>query len=309
MRILFVVSGNRNEISPIVSNQANAIMKYSKEINIEYYEIKGKGLIGYFKNFLTLKKKVKIFQPQIIHAHYSLTGMLAALAVFPKRIIVSLMGSDTFEKGAKLAMVRLFTAFIWEIIIVKSERMKKNIQSKKIIVLPNGVDFYHFQPLSKTECQNKIQYNPDKKHILFFLDDPDRKEKNLFLAQAAVDLLNNPDIEFHIIPTIDHSLVPIYLNAADLLLLTSFYEGSPNIVKEAMACNIPIVSTIVGDVDIVIKNTSGCYLAAFEARDVACKISLALQHNGRTNGREKITHLDSNEISRKIIDIYHTLLK
>jgi teichuronic acid biosynthesis glycosyltransferase TuaC len=90
--------------------------------------------------------------------------------------------------------------------------------------------------------------------------------------------------------------------------LTSLHEGSPNIIKEAMACNCPIVSTDVGDVRDVVSGTEGCYVTTYDPEDIAEKLKSALQFNKRTAGREKIQHLDSNIIAHKIISIYKTIL-
>jgi glycosyltransferase involved in cell wall biosynthesis len=107
---------------------------------------------------------------------------------------------------------------------------------------------------------------------------------------------------------INHDLIPYYLNAADVLILTSLWEGSPNVIKEAMACNLPIVSTNVGDVKEVICNTEGCYITTFDAEDVAKKLEKAVQFGQRTNGRIKIAHLDDQVIARKIIGLYKEVL-
>lgn len=95
-------------------------------------------------------------------------------------------------------------------------------------------------------------------------------------------------------------------NAADVVLLTSLWEGSPNAIKEAMACNCPVVSTDVGDVREVIGNTEGCYISSFEPRDVAKKIQMALDFSKRTNGKQSIIELglDSKTVANKIINIY-----
>ena len=106
-----------------------------------------------------------------------------------------------------------------------------------------------------------------------------------------------------------YELITYYMNAADVLLLTSLWEGSPNVIKEAMACNCPIVSTDVGDVRWVFGETEGCYLTSFDPEDVADKIKLALvfaEEKNRTNGRKRIIEfgLDTETIANKIIDVY-----
>ena len=93
------------------------------------------------------------------------------------------------------------------------------------------------------------------------------------------------------------------------MLLTSLWEGSPNVIKEAMACNCPIVSTDVGDVKKIIKNTQGCFITSFDPRDVSIGITKALRFGKKTNGREHIKHLDDKIIAKKIINLYQTVLK
>ena len=98
------------------------------------------------------------------------------------------------------------------------------------------------------------------------------------------------------------------MNACDALVLTSEAEGSPNVVKEAMACNIPVVATDVGDVREIISHTDGCYLCKMEPPDIARKLQSALSFGERTNGREAVAHLELDAVSRRIIDVYEQTL-
>lgn len=307
MRILFVVRGKEFGVSPIVLNQAESLIKYCGSCKIEYFIINEKGIIGYIKNLALLKRAVKINKPDIIHAHYSYCGYLAGLTFKKKKIVVSLMGSDSRRGGIGLFLVNLFSYIFWGKTIVKSESMKSHFKNKGMIVLPNGVNFERFKPLAKKECQIKTGFIPEKRHIVFFLSDPGRTEKNLPLAQKAISLIDNSKIEFHVINYVDKEKVPIILNASDLLLLTSFYEGSPNIIKEAMACNVPIVSTDVGDVRATISNTEGCYISSFDPIEVKDNIEKAIKYGKRTNGRDNIKFLNSQEISKRLLEIYYGL--
>lgn len=102
--------------------------------------------------------------------------------------------------------------------------------------------------------------------------------------------------------------MPYFYNAADCLLMTSLMEGSLNVIKEALACNCPIVSTDVGDVRAFIANVSGCYLTSFDKHDIAAKLNEALSFNQRTKDSEAIKHLDSECIAEKLITIYKKVL-
>lgn len=107
--------------------------------------------------------------------------------------------------------------------------------------------------------------------------------------------------------------MPLYYNASDVLLFTSHREGSLNVIKEAMSCNLPIVSTNVGDVEWILGSTEGCYIFSFEVSDVVEKIKKAIlftSKNNRTSGRERIINLelDSESVAEKIISIYRGLI-
>jgi teichuronic acid biosynthesis glycosyltransferase TuaC len=151
-----------------------------------------------------------------------------------------------------------------------------------------------------------------KKHLLF-ASDPERPEKNFQLTHEAIELLTDePDLELHFLKDVSNEMVPVFLNAADVLILTSLWEGSPNVIKEAMACNCPIVSTEVGDVKWVMGDVEGCYLASFNPRAVADNIKLALTFSGikgKTSGRERIFNLglDSKTIAYKLVNIYEEI--
>ena len=103
-------------------------------------------------------------------------------------------------------------------------------------------------------------------------------------------------------------LIYKYLNAADVLVLLSNLEGSPNVIKEALVCNCPIVSSDVGDVDERIEGIDGCVLTGFEPAEIAQKIRQVLDFNSRTKGREKSGYLTTDNIATRISDVYNLAL-
>ena len=315
MKILFVSSGNCiNGISPVIKNQGESIK--NQGIDVDYYTIKGKGFLGYLKNILPLKKKIKENQYELIHAHYSLTAF-AVLLSFPKvPIVVSFMGDDLLGSQRKdgsytirgkiekkfSKIVSLFAACR----IVKSKEMADKLN--KSIVIPNGVDFDRFKPIVKEKSLNKINLSDYNREYILFPANPDRDEKNYNLFNKALKELNNNLISELKFIDVSNDITPFYYNASSVVVLTSYHEGSPNVIKEAMACNIPIVSTDVGDVREVIGKTKGCYITTFEPKDVADKIQKALVFNKRTTGREDIKHLESGVVAKKIIEVYKKVL-
>ena len=272
-KVLFISSGNsKNGISPIIKNQGESLK--AKGIELDYFTIKGKGLIGYLNNIPRLRKFLKVNHFDIVHAHYSLSAFTASLSG-AKPLVVSLMGSDVHAGTFYKFVIKLFETLFWSITIVKSKSMYDQISIKKAEIIPNGVDFNKFKPLSKVDSQESLGWDINKKHVLFAAN-PIKEVKNFKLAGKAFDLLNLKQVELHSLNDVSNEQMPKYHNASDLILLTSLWEGTPNVIKEAMACNIPIVTTDVGDVKEIIGKTEGCYITSFDPQDIALKIQLAL---------------------------------
>lgn len=306
MRVLFVSSGNSKAgISPIIKSQGESLK--SAGIDLDYFTIVGKGTKGYLKNILRLRKFLRTNNCDLIHAHYFLSAIVASLSC-KLPMVVSLMGSDTHMNFFWKCIIKVFCRFRWKATIVKSARMKKGISLDDAFVIPNGVDSEVFKPIDKNIAKMKVGFNDKKRHIILVAN-PERSEKNYPLAKKAVELINNDSVELNAVSNVDQSIIPYYMNAADILLLTSLWEGSHNVIKEAMACNCQIVSTDVGDVKEVISNTAGCCICSYDPEDVADKIKLALDFCKRTDGREKIKHLDEKIIAEKIIGVYKNVLR
>ena len=320
MKILFVCSGNNKfGISPIIKSQAESLKENG--VYLDYFTITGKGFKGYFKNIFDLKKYLKKNKINLIHAHFGLSGIVSNLARTTENLVVSFMGDDLIgsnkEDGSYTLMSKLwvqinryFAYNSFDFIIVKSNNIKERIKKvKNIKVIPNGVNLKVFYPVNKNVSRKKLKIANSKK-IILFVANPARKEKNYSLAKKAYDLLHTDNAELKVIYEIKQEVLNLYYNAADLLILTSFHEGSPNVIKEAMACNCPIVSTDVGDVKEIIGNTEGCYITSFNAENVAKEIEFAIKFKERTNGYERIIKLglDSNIVANKIIDVYNNVL-
>jgi teichuronic acid biosynthesis glycosyltransferase TuaC len=310
VHLLFISSGNKGIISPIVSNQAQSLIAHNSAIKISYFLIKGKGFFGYLKNIPRLRYKIKKIKPDVIHAHYSLSAYVASIAG-ANPLVVSLMGSDVYAKFPFNVFIWILYKLHWKKTIVKTQRMKNLLKLTDALVIPNGVDITKFQPIDRIWAKEQLGWNQNNKYVIFVAD-PARKEKNFQLAYDAVKLLNNTNIQLETVYNVSTDLIPIFLNAGNVLILTSFWEGSVNVIKEAMACNVPIVSTDVGDVKENINNIEGCFITTFDSIDVAKKIELALAFSEKkikTCARERLIErgLDSNTVAEQIIDIYKTL--
>jgi teichuronic acid biosynthesis glycosyltransferase TuaC len=306
MKVLFISSGKSGKVGDVVWNQGESLREAG--IEIDYYII-NPGPFGYISSIPNLRRAFKRGNYNLAHAHYSLSGFTAVLAGCSP-LVVSLMGSEAFISKFLRVIIRYFYKFKWDSTIVKTQQMKEMLNITKAQIIPNGVDIKRFIPIPKADARRYIGYPPDKKLILF-ISVPGRAEKNLELAKRSVTELREYDVELKHICNVPNIEIPYYLNASDAMLLTSKWEGSVNVVKEAMACNCPIVSTDVGDVKWVVGETEGCYITSFKPEDVVEKNKAVIAFGKRTNGRKRIIELglDSETVAGRIIEIYDKVLK
>lgn len=322
MRVLFVASGNSQDfkIAPFIKSQADSLLM--EGISIDYFLIRGRGIIGYIKGVFNLREFLKANKYDLIHAHYVLSGWCAVLGAKKTPVILSLMGSDAFGKYISptkkefksrfsILLTYLIQPFVKRI-ICKSLFIQSFVYLKnKSSVLPNGINLDVFHPLN-IRTYEYLGLDEGKKYILYIGSKKD-VWKNYILLEDAVKLLDDPTVEILNPFPVKHEQVPHYINIANVTVLTSFMEGSPNIIKEAMACNCPITATNVGDIAWVIGDTKGCYTSSFDPADFANKLRLSLdfsvQHK-KTDGRVRIIELglDSRSIAQKLICIYQEIL-
>ena len=310
MKVLFVASGNKSvgTVSAFVQSQYDSLIREGVEMSM--FPVVGHGLSGYLKNWKALRRKIKNEKPDIVHAHYSTCGYLASLASFGlrKKVVVSLLGSYP-TRNARYHLIKFCVRHIWDAVIVKSERTMNQL-GLTLPVIPNGVNLDNFTLIPQEEARQRVGFEPAKKYIIF-VSNPAREEKNYPLAQAAVALLRDPSVA--LVPVYDktHNEVVDYMCAADALVMTSFSEGSPNVIKEAMACNCPLVVTDVGDVRWVTDGVEGTYVAdTYNPEELSRLLQEALHFGKRTKGRDKILQLGltTPDIARKIIAVYTALI-
>jgi glycosyltransferase involved in cell wall biosynthesis len=324
MKVLFVSSGNSEkfEIAPFIKVQGESIKQFG--VDIEYFKVTGKGITGYIKSGFRLRKFLQKNNFDIIHAHYTLSGWTAVIGAYNKtKIVLSLMGSDSYGDYIAPNKVRITSKYITiltyliqpfvKTIISKSKNIEKFVWlKKKSIILPNGIDLSIFHQTKET-FKKELALNDNCKHVLF-LGNKNNVRKNYKLVEKAINILNVPDLLLINPFPVSHNLVFKYLNEADVLVLASLAEGSPNIIKEAMACNCPIVATDVGDIRWLFGDEPGHFITTFDPEDVAEKIKSALEFaaiNGRTHGRDRIIELglDADTVSKELIMVYKDVLK
>jgi glycosyltransferase involved in cell wall biosynthesis len=193
-------------------------------------------------------------------------------------------------------------------LIVKSHEMRLRLDRPDAEVIGSGVDLDLFSPVPRDQARQTLGL-PDDPRLVLFVGEP-RAEKRLDVIQEAVRIVRSrrSDVELRSVSGRPQPEVASNLNAADVLVLASDGEGSPTVVKEAMACNLPIVSVDVGDVREVIAGTEGCAICERDPRDMADKLERALGF-GRTAGREAVRGYSWSEIARRVHSVYKRVLR
>ncbi len=305
MKVLFVSSGRKGSVSPLIKNQGDSLN--DEGIEIHYFLIKP-GIKNYLSSIFQIRNIFKNNNFDLIHAHYSLSGFAASLGgKYP--VVVSLLGSDAYKPFILRWLTRMFSYYRWDKTIVKTSRMADALRLKNVEIIPNGVNIERFQPVPKFIAREKIDCINTKK-LLVFAADPARKEKNYELAKDAVKYLRKNDIELLTVFNVPNNKMPYYINAADVLIITSKREGSVNVVKEAMACNVPVVSTDVGDVKQNTSGLKGCFICDSNPPSIAEGLLKALSIENVTDSRNRIIELglDSVTVAKMIINIYERIL-
>jgi len=303
MKVLIVCSRNSGRIAPFITEQGDALA--TAGVDVEYFPIEGKGFRGYLKNRKSLLNTIRKFKPDLIHAHYGLSGLLVNTQ---RRIpvVTTYHGSDINNKKI-YPFSRLNMMLSAHNIFVSYKNLSKSGLKRKYSLIPCGVTTKLFIPGDKQQARKALNLQAVKKYVLF-AGAFNITVKNAALARSAISVL--PDVEIIELNGYSRELVVQLLNAVDAVLMTSFSEGSPQIIKEALACNCPVVSVPVGDVQEMIENIPGCFITSYEPEDIADKLQQALNFGRLTEGRKKIEALglDAESVAGRILEVYKNVL-
>lgn len=250
----------------------------------------------------------------VVHGHYGLWACTARLQ-WTTPVVASFLGSDllghSVSTGYTLKSRLVIRISRWLArhvagVIVKSEQMRKVLDSRlEVAVIPNGVDFQLFRPMPRAELRQELGWDQERFSVLFG-NDPRIYRKGFALAEAALACLQARGVQAELVVGngLPQTQLVRYINACHALVLPSLAEGSPNIVKEAMACNVPVVASDVGDVAQVIGRTAGCSVCPRTPEAFADALELALHHTEPTTGRNDIAHLENSLVAQQVIALY-----
>jgi len=309
MRVLVVTNmyptADKPAFGTFVRDQVESLRAIGVDVDVFFMDGKASRL-NYARGFADLRRRLRRHAPyNLIHAHYVFSGLVA---ISQRRLPVVLTHHGIeVVLGWQGHLCRWITPRV-DAVIVTSRGVKRALGDEDAIVIPCGVDMARFAPMPQAEARARLGLPSDAKLVLF-AGEP-RPEKRLEIIQAAVGLLAAEDSRVQLVVASNrpHAEMPLYMNACDALALASDFEGSPMVIKEAMACNLPIVSVDVGDVAEIMGDTEGCYLCERTPEDMAAKLRLALARGERTDGRQRVAHLSLEATARQILAVYERVL-
>ena len=342
MKILVIASDKGGHFVPFIEEQITALQQNGVEI--VRYGVTGKGIIGYLRELSVLRRVIRAERPDIIHAHYGLCGLLASLQ---RRIpvVTTYHGSDinnpSIRRFSKIAMrLSAHNIFVSKRNVALAFRLSPFAfhLKKRSTLLPCGVNL----PKPWSEMQNQLVgpltlnqwvqsvLSKDVKNVLFAgafdnaVKDPELAKEAIACynsamgnglltmgnRQWAIDDESKRPINLIELKGYNRDQVNALMYNCDALLMTSKTEGSPQVIKEAMACGCPIVSVDVGDVAERTSGVEGCYVVpSRDPKDIAQALLQAIAFEGKTNGREKIIEmgLSNEQVASRLVEIYKSV--
>jgi teichuronic acid biosynthesis glycosyltransferase TuaC len=259
-----------------------------------------------------LRSLVKTFQPDVVVANYgTFTGLFVAVFARGPKVIV-FRGTDlnpSPEEPRILRIVQYLTSHVASFLVdafvcVSKELAGRLIAKRPCTVFPDPIDLELFRPLDRESCRSELGWDPNKPIAVFF-GYGFRAGKGLGHARRIQQGIANSgsNVEFKVLSNwVRREQMPVYLNAADCLLFLSDFEGSPNLVREACACNLPIVTVPVGDVREVLAEVRPAEVVEREDSLLIEALARVTLMRTRSNGRMHVEQYSGDRTAKKLVD-------
>jgi glycosyltransferase involved in cell wall biosynthesis len=306
-----------------IAEQVKGLREFGLDVHVHFVDRRNLGMRAYSSMLGPIQHDIRGFAPDLIHIMYG--GVMAdqlTRKISDRPRIITFHGSDLLGENLSGPVRKFISHYgIWcsrraarraNGIVVVSSTLKRalppGLDPTKVRVIPCGIDLERFRPLDRQTCREQLKWHPDAFHLLF----PSHRNntvKRPALALAAFELFKRSGVqaEFHFLEDVANAQVPVWMNASNALILTSAHEGSPTVIKEALACGLPVVSLDVGDVAERLKNVEGCYLATEDPADLASRLCLAHQRGRRIAGGEMVQSLSLQSSAAELAKFYQEI--
>jgi len=303
---------------PFLVQQVNFLRQAGVEVDVFSYRGAQKPM-NYVRAWRRLRKQIDPSRYDLVHAQFGQSALLPwprqmpLVVTFHGDDILGIKGDDgrTTLGGRVLQRLLRLISIRADAVIIVSDQMRDHIPaSVPLHLLPTGVDLDALPSLPREEARRQLGLPLDERLVLF-VGNPDDPYKRYGLAKQAVDHLNKR-LPARLITgwKMMHRDILVLMHACDVFVMTSFQEGSPTVVKEALACNLPVVSVTVGDVVMRLQGVQGCEVCSDDSPEtIAASLERVLRRGERINGRETVKELNEKVLADRLIGIYRSVLK
>lgn len=328
LRILAVTNMYPTEESPaagiFVQQQVEGLRRIGLDVEVLFVDRLSKGAAVYATMIRDLRSAIASFRPHLVHVMYG--GIMAERVtshIRDRPVVVTYHGSDLLgSRAAGLARRGMARYGVWAsrlaarracgVIAVAhhlKQHLPREVEAGSLRVIPCGIDLQRFQPMDGDACRRRLGWDPEIFHVLFATgnDDPVKRPE---LARAAVGELRRRGVNarLDVLRGVAYDEVPMWLNASHALLLTSLTEGSPTIVKEALACDRPVVSVAVGDVVEQVQGITGCHIVEAAPGALAAALERVHQRREPIAGRTRMVEQSLERTAERVHDFYGEVL-
>jgi glycosyltransferase involved in cell wall biosynthesis len=316
MKVLFVIPGEAQGSSMIFARrQAESLAR--EGVEVELFHLRSRTSVWELaREGVRFRRRVWSFDPLVIHAHFgTVTALFAAWAAPTKPLVITFRGSDlnvsrSLRSVAGQVLSQIAALRAGRIVCV-SRQLRERLWWRRgsVIILPSGVDPEVFCPEPRSAARGRLGWIADERVVLFNAGH-DPANKRLDLAREALALVQGllARVRMEVLDgATAPARVPELLNAADCLLLTSDREGSPTVIQEALACNLPVISVDVGDTVERLRGVRCSAIVPREAAVIASELARVLRTPTRSDGRSKVAEFSAQRIAGELSRIYREL--
>lgn len=262
--------------------------------------VRERSVLDYLRLYPTVLREVP--RCDLVHANYGLTAPFALAQ--PRPSVLTLWGGE-FVANPYASLIGACTRRVDEVIVPSAALAERLPDGVEPHVIPFPVDTDLFRPVDTRSARERVGWDADGRIVLFPYA-TSRFEKNYPLAERVVDGLD-VDAELRTVANRPHEEMPYYLNASDAVLVTSRWESGPMVVKEALACEVPVVARPVGFAPSVLDGVDGCRIGRTE-RELRSALSTVLRAGGRADGRDRVLEYGAAEMGEHLRTVYERCL-
>lgn len=306
MRALVVTSmyptRDRPGLGAFVRDQIDALSRFA-DVDIEVFSFTSAGIRSYLSAGEALRRHYRRGGFDVVHAHFGLSAW-PALAVPGVPHAVTLHGTDLWHPRSR-AITLAALPLLDLVAPVSSElaaRVPRRLIRHRLEVLPCGVNTERFHPIPRAEARRSLGLDPARRFLLFPAD-PARPEKRYDRAQAVAG-----ELPLLVLRDIEPDLVPLWVNAADAVLVPSEREGFGLAVLEALACDVPVLATPVGVAPEALRGIEGTVCAAFDLGRWRTAVDAVLsQPDPRVRGRNAAERYSWRQTAARVLAAWEKL--